>query len=220
MADLRALLVACGTWPSADVVKALADQACQIIALDGALAHCEEHDLHVDVLLGDMDSIKPEALAAFLDRDGTVVERPAQDANDLSKGLASLEALGANACTVVGATGGDPQQEWANLLSCAASSLEITCVADGHVYRFLQPNVNYSIEFEKGAEFSLFALPVATGVQLKGASFPLENGRVEMGSMGLHNVAVERVVDLSCSGGRLMLLKPLTNELAEGTSEA
>ena len=220
MADLRALLVACGTWPSPDVVKTLADQAGQIIALDGALARCEEHDLQVDVLLGDMDSIKPEALAAFLEQDGTVVERPAQDANDLSKGLAYLEALGANACTVMGATGGDPQQEWANLLSCATSSLEITCVADGHVYRFLQPNVNYSIEFEKGAEFSLFALPAATGVQLKGASFPLEDGRLEMGSMGLHNVAVERVVDLSCSEGRLMLLKPLTNELAEGTSEA
>ena len=30
MADLRALLVACGTWPSPDVVKTLADQAGQI----------------------------------------------------------------------------------------------------------------------------------------------------------------------------------------------
>ena len=220
MADLRALLVACGTWPSPDVVKALADQAGQIIALDGALTGCEEHDLQVDVLLGDMDSIKPEALAAFVERGGEVVERPAQDANDLSKGLAYLEGLGDDACTVMGATGGDPQQEWANLLSCAASSLEITCVADGHVYRFLQPEVDYSIEFDKGAEFSLFALPAATGVKLKGASFPLEDGTLEMGSRGLHNVAVERVVDLSCSEGRLMRMKPLTTELAEGTSEA
>ena len=220
MADLHALLAACGTWPSPEVVRLLAGQVGHVIALDGALARCEEHDLHADVLLGDMDSIKPDALAAFVDREGTVVERPDQDANDLSKGLAYLEGLGANACTVMGATGGDPQQEWANLLSCAASSLEITCIAPSHVYRFLQPGVNYSIDIEPGDEFSLFALPAATGVQLKGASFPLDDGRLEMGSSGLHNVAVERVVHLSFGEGRLMLMKPLTNVLAEGTSEA
>ena len=166
-----------------------------------------------------MDSIQPETLAAFVERGGEVVERSAQDANDLSKGLAYLEVLGADACTVLGATGGDPQQEWANLLSCAASSLEITCVAPSHVYRFLQPGINHSIEFEQGAEFSLFALPEATGVQLKGASFPLKDGRLEMGSRGLHNVALERVVYLSYSEGRLMLMKPLTAP-EEGTSEA
>ena len=74
MADPYALLVACGTWPSPEVVQLLAGQAGQVIALDGALARCEEHALHADVLLGDMDSIKPEALAAFHDREGTVVE--------------------------------------------------------------------------------------------------------------------------------------------------
>ena len=219
MADVRDLLVACGTWPSPEVVRLLAGQAGQVIALDGALVRCEDHDLQVDVLLGDMDSIKPEALADFLGRDGKVVERPEQDANDLSKGLAYLEALGADACTVLGATGGDPQQEWANLLSCAASSLEITCIAPSHVYRFLRPGINYSIEFQKGAEFSLFALPEATGMQLKGASFPLKDDKLEMGSRGLHNVAVERVVHLSYSKGRLMLMKPLTAP-EEGTSEA
>ena len=219
MADPDALLVACGTWPSPEVVHSLAGHASHVIALDGALARCEEHDLQANVLLGDMDSIQPETLAAFVERGGEVVERSAQDANDLSKGLAYLEVLGADACTVLGATGGDPQQEWANLLSCAASSLEITCVAPSHVYRFLQPGINHSIEFEQGAEFSLFALPEATGVQLKGASFPLKDGRLEVGSRGLHNVALERVVYLSYSEGRLMLMKPLTAP-EEGTSEA
>ena len=151
MADPDALLVACGTWPSPEVVHSLAGHASHVIALDGALARCEEHDLQANVLLGDMDSIQPETLAAFVERGGEVVERSAQDANDLSKGLAYLEVLGADACTVLGATGGDPQQEWANLLSCAASSLEITCVAPSHVYRFLQPGINHSIEFEQGS---------------------------------------------------------------------
>lgn len=219
MADPHALLLACGTWPSPEVVQSLAGQAGHVIALDGALARCEELDLHADVLLGDMDSVKPEALTAFVERGGEVVERPAQDANDLSKGLAYLEALGADACTVMGATGGDPQQEWANLLSCAASSLEITCIAPNHAYRFLRPGINHSIEFEQGAEFSLFALPDATGVQLKGASFALNDGRLEMGSRGLHNVAAERVVHLSYSEGCLMLMKPLTAP-EEGTNEA
>ena len=70
-----------------------------------------------------------------------------------------------------------------------------------------------------GTEFSLFALPEATGMQLKGASSPLKDDRLEMGSKGLHNVALERVVHLSYSKGRLMLMKPLTAP-EEGTSEA
>jgi thiamine pyrophosphokinase len=220
MADHRALLMACGTWPSPDVVKVLAGEAGHVIALDGALARCAENGLQADVVLGDMDSIKPEALVAFLDQGGTVVERAAQDANDLSKGLAYLEALGTKGCTVIGATGGDPQQEWANVLSCAASSLEITCVTTDHTYRFLQPHVHYSIDIGAGVEFSLFALPSATGVQLKDASFPLNDATLEMGSKGLHNVALEGSVHLSFSEGRLMLMKPLTTEQEEGTSEA
>lgn len=220
MADLHALVVACGTWPSPEVVQELAKQADHVVACDGALAVCEEYGLQADVLLGDMDSIKPEQRVAFMENGGTVIDRPAQDANDLSKALAYLEGLSVEACSVLGATGGDPQHEWANLLSCAASSLHITCIGTDHVFHFLNQGVNHSIEIGKGYEFSLFALPTANEIHLSGASFQLKGERLDMGSRGLHNVAVEHAIDLFFGEGRLMLMKPVTTQMAEGTSEA
>ena len=220
MADRRALLVACGTWPLPEVVHGLADQFEQIVALDGALAICQQHGLQADVLLGDMDSVEPELLAAFLNNGGTVVERSEQDTNDLAKALTYLKEMEVDACTVLGATGGDPQHEWANMLSCAVSSLEITCISADHTYQYLNPNIHYSIEVKPNVEFSLFALPTATDVHLEGASFPLEGERLEMGSRGLHNIALGTSITLSFSEGRLMLMKPLTTERVEGRSEA
>lgn len=220
MADRRALLVACGTWPLPEVVHGLADQFEQIVALDGALAICQQHGLQADVLLGDMDSVEPELLAAFLNNEGMVVKRSEQDTNDLAKALTYLKEMEVDACTVLGATGGDPQHEWANMLSCAASSLEITCISTDHTYQYLNPNILYSIESKPNVEFSLFALPTATDVHLKGASFSLEGERLEMGSRGLHNIALGTSITLSFSEGRLMLMKPLTTERVEGRSEA
>ena len=47
-----------GLWDCVpEVVRLLAGQAGQVITLDGVV-RCENHDLQVDVILGDMDSIK------------------------------------------------------------------------------------------------------------------------------------------------------------------
>ena len=220
MAEPRALVLACGTWPSPEMVHALANQFDHVVALDGALDICQQHGLRADVLLGDMDSIEPERRAAFVENGGTVIVRSQQDAHDLAKALAYLKEMGADACTVLGATGGDPQHEWANMLSCAASSLEITCISTDHIYQFLNPNVPYSIAAEPSVEFSLFALPNATDIHLEGVSFPLEGEQLEMGSRGLHNIAIGTSIRLSFGEGRLMLMKPLTTERVEGKSEA
>ena len=135
------------------MVRKLIDRADLLIACDGALTVCEEHGIQVDVLVGDMDSVEQHHLDAYLERGGTLIERPNQHANDLTKALVYLEEQGVESCTVLGATGGDRQHEWANLLSCAASSLEITCVRTAYRYEFLKTNKKYAIELVPGEVF-------------------------------------------------------------------
>ncbi|MED6319300.1 MAG: thiamine diphosphokinase, partial [Candidatus Thermoplasmatota archaeon] len=159
MAGETALIFACGERAPPAVVLALAGEAGAIIACDGALTTCLEHGLRPDAVVGDMDSVEQDQLDEHVARGGTVVERPQQNANDLSKAIDWVHEQGFTACWVVGATGGDPQHEWANLLACGASSLRITCISHTHVYRFFSPGGSYSIEIEPGDEFSLFALP-------------------------------------------------------------
>lgn len=221
MADQgEAVVVACGPWPPREVVGELVSQGKLLVACDGALALCEQHGFHVDVLVGDMDSIEQQRLEAYAESGGTVIRRPQQDTNDLSKALVYLEERGVEACTIFGATGGDLQHEWANLLSCAASSLEITCLGTDYRYRLLNPGVGYSIDFFPGAEFSLFALPTASDVRLSGAAYPLHDATLEMGSQGLHNVAVHDTVEISFNEGRLMMMEVLPTEPLEGRNEA
>lgn len=214
------VVVACGRWPSIGTVRRLIDRANLVIACDGALTLCEDNGIHVDVVVGDMDSVEQHRLDAYLERGGTQIKRPDQHTNDLAKALVYLEERGLEACTVLGATGGDRQHEWANLLSCAASSLEITCVGTAHRYEFLKTGKKYAIELVPEEEFSLFALPAAFNIQLKGAAFPLDDATMEMGSQGLHNVAVQDTVEISFSEGRLMLMRPHPSEPVEGRNEA
>ena len=221
MAGETALIFACGERAPPAVVLALAGEAGAIIACDGALTTCREHGLWPDAVVGDMDSVEQDQLDEHVARGGSVVERPQQNANDLSKAIDWVHEQGFTTCWVVGATGGDPQHEWANLLTCGASSLRITCISHTHVYRFFTPGVSFSIELEPGDEFSLFALPVAEEVVLEGAAFSLSGETLTMGSRGLHNTSVGPKVQLSFKHGRLMMIHPLHLPWkAAGTNEA
>ena len=213
------VVVACGRWPSPTMVQGIIHEANLVVACDGALTVCEDHGIHVDVVVGDMDSVEQHRLDAYLERGGTQVKRPDHHTNDLAKALVYLEERGVEACTVLGATGGDRQHEWANLLSCAASSLEITCVGTAYRYEFLkQIKIRYRTCTWRGV--FLFALPAAFNIQLTGAAFPLDGATLEMGSQGLHNVAVQDTVEISFNEGRLMLMRPHPSEPVEGRNEA
>ena len=173
-----------------------------------------------DVVVGDMDSVEPDALAAFAASGGEVVMLDEQNSNDLAKALDWLEAKGTERCIVVGATGGDGQHEWANLLTCAASKMDIQCESNDRYHRFLRPCFDYSIDFKLDEEFSLFGLPEAHGVDVTGAAYPLKDATLKMGSRGLHNVANKASVGLTFNEGRLMLMRSCLDSTEAKTNEA
>ena len=123
---------------------------------------------------------------------------------------------GAKFCTVIGATGGDPQHEWANLLACAAIGLNVVCHSTKATFHFPSPSVHYSIELIPGQIFSLFALEEAHGIDLSGAKFNLAEDRLSIGSRGVHNVAQDSSIDLHYRSGRLMVLVPNALSSEEG----
>mgnify|MGYP000106027840 FL=1 len=214
------LVFANGAWVDRRRIGELCRGAARIVACDGALQRCLNAEVMPSVVMGDMDSVDPEALETFTASGGEVVRLVEQNSNDLAKAVRWLEQNGSGRCIVVGATGGDPQHEWANLLSCAASNIDVECESTTQVYRFLRPGATYSIEFEQGEEFSLFALPEARGINVFGATYPLTNATLEMGSQGLHNVAEDERIELRFKQGRLMLMQARPDSTGEETSEA
>jgi thiamine pyrophosphokinase len=199
---------AAGEWVGDDVVRALVKRADVVFACDGALTKCLDQGIRPKTVIGDMDSVEHEVLENHRTSGGHVEVQTSQETNDLEKALAMVEDGGFEMCTVVGATGGDPQHEWANLMACAGSELDITCEGLDHVYRFIKSGEPCSIDLEVGSEFSLFAMPEAHEIHLSGARFELKGSSMTLGSQGVHNVATSPSVELSFTHGRLMLLHP------------
>ena len=214
------VIFAAGDWCEAPLINRFVTAATNILACDGALDRCREWGVHPTHVIGDMDSATQEALEAFTAQGGQLIQRMDQNQHDLSKALSYANENGATTCIVFGATGGDEQHTWANLLSCAVTAMDIICVSSDLTYRFFRPGTSYSIECQPGSAFSLFALPEAKKIVLSGAKYPLKHSTMAMGSQGLHNECVERTLQLSFEEGRLMMLHPHASVSVEDVNGA
>ncbi len=146
MAGQTCVVFSAGEWADDDVVMALVERADVVLACDGALAKCLDRGIRPQTVIGDMDSVEPEVLESFRADGGHVELQTGQETNDLEKALAWVEGIGIQVCSIVGATGGDPQHEWANLMACAGSNLDIGCEGLNHIYRFIKSGEGHSIE--------------------------------------------------------------------------
>lgn len=216
MAEGTWLVVANGTWPTREIVKALVQKSHQLIVCDGALNRWSADLKAPTIVIGDFDSVEPSLLGAWEGKGSQLLKIDNQEINDLHKALAHIHSIGALSCLILGATGGDPAHEVANLLTCSTIPLETRCQTQTHEYLFFNPGASYSIDFEAGQEFSLFALERATGVTLKGARFPLEDETLMRGSRGLHNQATAMRIDLAYEAGNLMMIRALREEAPLG----
>lgn len=92
-----------------------------VIAADEGLEAARAADVDVDHVVGDLDSVSPEALAAAEDA-GTVVHRHpvVKDESDLELALGLAVELGAGAIHVVTRDGGRLDHQLANLLVLAS----------------------------------------------------------------------------------------------------
>jgi len=98
---MRALIVANGVLPSLEIVRTEVDCADYVLAADGGANSLQELGLTCHAVLGDFDSIAPDALNG--------IERiPAydQDHTDLDKALSHVIDLGYTDVVMIGVTGG------------------------------------------------------------------------------------------------------------------
>ena len=205
-----------GEWCKHGLVEELCAASDVTVACDGALETCLQTNITPDLIIGDFDSVPQPLLNTYKQHGGKAIHEPSQERNDLQKALEYAMKNGAKSCTVIGATGGDPQHEWANLLACAAIGLNVVCHSKKATFHFPSPSAPYSIEIVPGQTFSVFALEEAHGIDLSGATFNLAEDRLSIGSRGVHNVAQDNSIDLHYRSGRLMVLVPNALSSEEG----
>ena len=185
-----------------------------VIAADSGLEHATAAGYAVDLVVGDLDSVDLEDLAAAEER-GAVVERhpEAKDATDLELALVAARDRECARVVVVGGHGGRLDHFLANVLLFASPELSAVTIearlADARVFV-----VRDAIELRgaRGALCSLLAVGgAAHGVRTEGLEFPLRGETLYPGSTrGVSNEFVDDTAAVSLDDGVLLVVLPHT----------
>ena len=185
-----------------------------VIAADSGLANAAGLGLHVDLLVGDMDSVGAAALSAAVD-DGTEVERHpvAKDRTDIAIALDAALRRGTDRVTVVGGHGGRLDHHLANALLLASARY-----ASLHVDAYMGPAhlhvVRDAVRLTgvRGELVSLLPMHgTAHGVVTEGLLYPLRSEDLPPGSTrGVSNELTGNAATVSLVDGVLLAVQPGT----------
>ena len=207
MVDPDVVVVASGQGP-----KLAIPHARSVVAADGGLQRAHELGLAVDVVVGDLDSVTPDALAAAEAAGVRVVRHPpAKDATDLELALDESVALGARRVLLVASSVGRLDHLLGSLLllgSARYAALELDAlVGDALVHVVRRER---TLSGAPGELVSLLAVgSPALGVVTDGLEYPLRSETLEPGSSrGLSNVFTGAEARIGLADGVLLAIRP------------
>ena len=207
MAELDVVVVASGEGPGLTVPSAR-----HVVAADGGLLRARELGLDVDVVVGDLDSVTPEALAAAEAAGARVVRYPrAKDATDLELALDVALELGARRTLLVASAQGRLDHLLASLLLLGSeryARLELDAlVGDALVHVVRGERTLAGVPGEL-----LTLLPLggpATGVRTEGLEYPLAGETLGPGTTrGVSNVFTSTGARVTLTDGVLLAVRP------------
>ena len=183
-----------------------------VVAADSGLAEANRLGVRVDLLVGDMDSVKPSDLQAY-EREGGEVQRHPEDkdATDLDLAITAAIVAGAARLTVIGGDGGRLDHTLANAVLLASprhAAVEVDAIFGAsrlHVVRGRREFVG-----APGELVSLLALGgPARGVGTEGLRWPLEHAALEPGStLGVSNRFLADRAVVTVADGVVLMVRP------------
>jgi thiamine pyrophosphokinase len=206
-----ALVFAGGDRPPPNAVDDL-PVADLVIAADSGLHHALALGFHVDLVVGDFDSVDPAALDAAAAAGSEVDAHPAaKDFTDLDLALQAVRARGCTRVVLIGGAGGRVDHFLANLLLLASPEfigLDVEArvgSADLFVVR-----AELELHGQPGDVCSLLAIGgPARGVHTDRLRFPLVGETLQPGSTrGLSNELLDATARVSLDDGVLLVVLP------------
>ncbi|MFP4344360.1 MAG: thiamine diphosphokinase [Anaerolineales bacterium] len=185
------------------------DEGSLVVAADGGTRYALEAGLLPRHVIGDLDSLSEE-VRAELQAAGTGfhVHPPAKDETDLELALLWAAEQGAEEIVVLGAFGGRPDQELANLLLLALPEMEglrVLIAGGAWTVRLVRSGETAHVVGHPGDTLSLVPLGGdAEYVTTEGLSYPLEEETLTFGpARGVSNVFEGEEVRVHVESGLL-----------------
>jgi len=210
--NARTVIVVAGGDPSARPLPGRLPDGATLIAADGGVDRALALGLHVDLAIGDFDSVSAAGLAAA-EAAGARVERhpPAKDATDLELALDAAIALQPARIVVVGSGGGRLDHLLGSMLLLADERYAGTEIdaylgdARAAVIRGLR-----TLTGAPGDLLSLLPLHgAAVGVTTEGLEYPLRGETLPPGtSRGISNFFIASEARITVERGCLLAVRP------------
>jgi thiamine pyrophosphokinase len=212
---MHAIVLNGGPPPHSAVGRAVRPDTELVIAADSGL-----HDAHllgrpVDLVVGDMDSVEPDALATA-ERQGVIVERhpPEKDSTDLALALDAARLRGATAITVVSGIGHDRFDHVLAAVELLGSTrwfgIRIDAFLGPAWLHILHDGDELLVAGEVDGLVSLVPLHgSARGVTLEGFRYPLHLATLEAGTtLGVSNQLAINPAKVRLRAGTLAVIQP------------
>lgn len=211
MGDDAALVFAGGDPPPSAVVAHLPAVAL-VVAADSGLDHATALGRLVDLVVGDLDSVNLELLAAAQARGATVETHPREkDHTDLELALDAAVARGARQVTLVGGHGGRLDHLLANLTVLASPRFAAARLDAwiGNAYAVVVRD-DEVLGGPPGSLLSLLPLGgPARGVRTTGLRYPLHDEDLDAGTTrGVSNEFTGPSARIQIRAGTLLAIRP------------
>ena len=206
---MRAVIVLGGDAPKAELLAEAMRGADLTSAVDRGLAAFDAAGLMPDLLIGDMDSIRPDVLEKY---EGRVEEERLNCIKDDTDGVHALDVAmekGADTVVLLGALGGRMDHALANLMLLVRAGrkhVRAEIVDDG--VRVFRVDGKETLIGAKGQTVSILPLGGAEGVSLTGFFYPLQNRRLTADfPLGISNVVTGDEAVVTVERGDLLLFQ-------------
>jgi thiamine pyrophosphokinase len=221
---VREVVVLAGGEPVDPALAPLLPAGAVVIAADSGLAAADVLGLRADLLVGDLDSVDADQLAAAEAAGVRIEAHPvAKDATDLALALDAAVALGAQRITVVGGAGGRLDHLLAGALLLASDAYAgVEVVARTGAATLTVVRGSATLYGRPGELVSLLAVHgPARGVVTVGLRYPLADEDLAPGSTrGVSNELTRPTAHVRLRSGVLLAVQPgeLGHPATEGTA--
>ena len=203
-------LVIAGGRPIKESLLARVRPYAWIVAADSGLDQAMRLGLRVDLVIGDMDSVSPAALAAA-EEQGVVVERhPRQkDATDLELAIDAAVQRGYLSASIIGGTGGRLAHTLANaMLLTRRRPIELEWITSHARIRALRRGESASYRAPEGEFISILAVGGAAGCTSSGLRWPLAGAPLRPGeTRGVSNEIEHSPATISVIDGQVLTIQ-------------
>lgn len=204
-----ALIIANGSACHSELLGQLLEWSPYVVVLDGALHRVLELGIHVDVVIGDFDSITTEDAEKVKQMNFKMHHVYNQDKTDLQKGLEFLIEKGHKAVNVIWATGMRADHTFNNICTLAWYKNEIQAnILDDHSRIFVLPK-QFVKKYIPGETLSLLPLGTVEGITTKGLLYSLndETLSTEFRSGSSNEVDGDGLVEITYKTGTLLAME-------------